>query len=107
MALELNFPKLGIVKRAEYGRQAAEGANQPELGRDDVVDETKPRFLCKVEAILCFVLHIAERVSGRDKIRVQIVAAIRRKSEVTNFVRGIEGTTHQIATSPDMPRPRH
>src|SRR6266851_5295156 len=36
-----------------------------------------------------------------------MVAAIRRESKVTDFVRGIKGATHQIAASPDMSRPWH
>src|SRR4029077_12747776 len=42
-----------------------------------------------------------------EKIRVQVLAAISRKREVTDFVRGIEGATHQIAASLDMFCPWH
>ena len=70
---------------------------------------TRPNrdLLRKLEAILGFTLHLSERISRREKVRVQVVAAVRRKGEVTDLVRGIERATHQIAASPDMSRPRH
>jgi hypothetical protein len=70
MALEAKLVKLDIVKGPELGRQAAESPNQPELGRDNVNDETEPGFLGKIEAILGFALHVAERISGREKVRI-------------------------------------
>ena len=38
-------------------------------------------------------------------VRVQVAAAVRRKSEVTDPVCSIESPTQQIAASPDMSRP--
>ena len=70
MALEVKLIKLDIVKGPELGRQAAESPDQPELGRDDVNHQTEPSFFGKIEAILGFALHVAERVSGREKIRI-------------------------------------
>jgi hypothetical protein len=51
-------------------------------------------------------LHLIERIARRKKVRVQMGVAVRRKSEVTNLVRRLKCATHQIAASPDMPRPR-
>ena len=48
-----------------------------------------------------------QRISRRQKVRVQVVAAVRRKSEVADLVRGIERPTHQVTASPDMFRPWH
>ena len=70
---------------------------------------TRPNrsLLGKLEAILGFTLHLNERISRRQKVRVQVDAAVRRKSEVADLVRGLERPTQQIAASPDMFRPWH
>ena len=67
----------------------------------------KPSLLGKLEAILGFTLHLSERISCRQKIRDQVVAAICRKSKVADLVRGIERAAHQITAGPDMFRPWH
>src|SRR6266850_3097041 len=102
MALEPKLIELLIVEAAEFRRQAAEGPDKPELRGDDVNDETEPSLLRKPEAILGFMLHVNERISRCQKVRIQVVAAISRKSEVTDLVRRIEAATHQLAASPDM-----
>ena len=107
MALELKLVEPLIVEGAELRRQATQGPDKPELRGDDVNDETEPRLLCELETILGFTLHLSKRISRRQKVRVQVVAAVRGKGEVTDFVRGIEGATHQFAAGPDMFRPRH
>ena len=107
MALEPKLIELLIVKAAELRRQAAERPDQPELRGDDIDDQTEPGLLRERQAMLGFTLHLNERISRREKVRVQLVAAIRGKGEVTDLVRGIERATHQIAAGPDMSRPRH
>src|SRR5882724_1373028 len=107
MALELKLIEPLIVEGAECRRQATERPDQPALRGDDVNDETEPSLLRKLEAILGFTLHLNERISRREKVRVQVVAAISRKGEVADFVRGIESATHQIAASLDMSCPWH
>ena len=107
MALEPKLVEPLIVERTECRRQATEGPDERQLRGDDVNDETEPRLLRKLQAILGFTLHVSERIAGDEKVRVQVVAAIRRKGEVADFVRGIEGATHQIAVDPDMSRPLH
>ena len=107
MALDPKLIKLLIVKGAEIRRQAAERPDEPELRGDGVNDETEPHLLRKLEAMLGFALHLVERIARREKVRVQVVAAIRRKSEIADLVCGLERATHQIAASPDMSRPWH
>ena len=70
---------------------------------------TRPNraFSRKRETMLGFALRLSERISRREKVRDQVVAAVGRKSEVADPVRGIERATHQIAARPDMSRPRH
>ena len=40
---------------------------------------SEPRLLRKLEATLGFALHLSERIARREKIRVQVVAAVRRQ----------------------------
>jgi hypothetical protein len=106
MALEQELIEPLIVKGAEFRRQTTEGPDKPELRGDEVNDETKPRFLSKLEAILGFTLHLSKRISRREKVRVQDGAAVRRKSEIADLVRSLKRPTQQITASPDMFRPR-
>src|ERR1700688_2340374 len=99
--------KLPIVKGAEFRCQAAEGPDKPELQRYGVDSEAKPRLLRKLEAVLCFTLRVDERISRREKVRVQVLAGDRRIGEVARLVCGIESLTQQIAAGLDMSRPWH
>src|SRR5260370_19377098 len=107
MALEPKIIKLFIVKGAEFRRRTTEGPDKPELRGDDVNDETKPSLLRKLKAILGFTLHFRERISRRQKVGVHVVAAVRRKTEVADLVRGLEGPTHHVTASLHMFRPWH
>ena len=82
MLLEQELIELLIVKGAEFRGQATEGTDKPELRGDEVNDQTKPSLLRKLEAILGFMLHLGERISRGEKVRVQVFASVRRKSEV-------------------------
>src|SRR5882757_10433544 len=97
--------ELRIVEGRELRRQAPESPNEPELSDDDVDNETKTRLPREFEAVLGFSLHVAKRISRREKIRVQVVAAISRKGEVADFVCRVEGATHQNSSGLDVPRP--
>src|SRR6266850_6617974 len=89
--------KLLIVKATEIRRRAAECPNEPELRGDGVNGKTEPHLLRKRETKLGFALHLIERITRREKVRDQVGAAVRRKSEVTDLVRRFERATHQIA----------
>src|SRR4030081_364887 len=86
-------------------RGAAERLNEPKLRSDEVNGKTEPHPLRKREATLGLGLHLIERIARREKVRVHVVAAVRRKNEVTGLVRGLKRAAHHIAASPDMPRP--
>src|SRR6516165_311271 len=105
MTFEFQLIKLSIVKGAEFWRQATKGPDKPELRSDDVNDQTKPSLLSKLEAILGFTLHLHERISRRQKVRVQVGAAVRRKSEIADLVRDLESPAYQVTASPNMFRP--
>src|SRR5437867_2580018 len=107
MAFEAAFIELLIVKRSECRCQTTKHPDQSELRSNDVNDETEPRLLCKVETVFGFTLRLNQRISRREKIRVQIIAAVCGKREVSGLVRDIERATYQITTRPNMPRPWH
>ena len=107
MALDAELVKLLVVEAAECGRQAAQGADQPKLPGESVDHEAKPAFLGKLEAFLGFALHVDERVTRREKVGDQVVAAQGREREVADGVRDIERATDQIAAGADMLGPRH
>ena len=90
MLLEKELFELLIVKGAEFWGQATKGTGKPELRGDRVNDQTKPRLLRKLEAILGLTLDLRERISCGEKVPVQVVAAVRRKSEVADLVRSLE-----------------
>ena len=55
--------------------------------------------------MLGFAFRLGERIARREKVRVQLVAAVGGVSEVADLVRRLERAAHQIAASPDMSRP--
>src|SRR6202162_3842546 len=107
MALYPTLIKLLIVEAAEGRRQTAQRPDQPKLGGDGVNDKPEPRLLREREAMLGFAFHLGKRIARREKVRVQLVAAVGGVSEVADLVCRLERAAHQIAASPDMSRPRH
>ena len=53
----------------------------------EVYDELEPHLLRKRAAMLGFAVHLTERVARREHVAVQVVAAVHRKSKVTDLVR--------------------
>ena len=51
-------------------------------------------------------MRLIKRIARREKVRVQVAATVRRKSEVADLVRGLERAAHQISAGPDVLRPR-
>src|SRR5260370_37822001 len=52
-------------------------------------------------------LPLRARSARREQVRGQVHAAVRRKCEIADLVRGLERPTQQIAGSLDMFRPGH
>ncbi len=104
--LHSKFIELLIVKATEFRCQAAERSNEPQLRGKGISEKTEPHLLRKGETVLSFDLHPIECIAGRKKVRVQVGAAVSCKSEVADLVCCLEGATHQVAASPNMPRPR-
>ena len=94
-----------MVKGAEYWSQPTERAYEGKLHANEINHEAEAYLLRKREAFLGFTLHLNQRVSRRQKIRVQVVTAVRRETEIAGLVRGLERPAHQVPTGPDMFRP--
>ena len=107
MAFEAAFIELLTVERSECRCQATKRPDQLELRGDDLDDEAEPRLLRKLEAPFGLTLRACQRISSCEKIRVQIVAAVRGKREVAGLVRDIERAAHQVTAGAHVPRPWH
>src|SRR4029077_13985756 len=107
VAFEATLIELLIVEAPKCRGQTTKGTDQSGLRGNDVDDEAESRIQCKVETLLGFTLRLSQRISRREKVRVQVIAAVRGKREVTGLARGIEGATYQVTARPDVPRPRH
>src|ERR1700761_9537158 len=105
MALELELIELIIVEAAKFWFQAPKGTNQPELCTDDVNDQTKSGILSELEADLSFTFPLYERFPRREKLGVELIAAVRGKGEIADLVRGLERAAYQISARQDMLRP--
>ncbi len=107
MALKSTLIEWLIVKAAKFRSQATKGSDKCKLRCDVVNHSAEANLLYEPETTLRFTLDLYQRISGSDKVRDQVVEAIGRKGKITDFVRGIEGATYQIATGLDMSRPWH
>jgi hypothetical protein len=84
--LDPKLLKLPIIKGSKCRRQSAKSSDQLKLSGSDVGDELEARLLRKREYSLGFTLHINKRLSGREKVRRQMVAA-GRVDEVAHLIR--------------------
>jgi hypothetical protein len=63
--------------------------------------------VCEREALLGFAFGFGKRIARREKVGVQLVAAVGGVSEIADLVCCLEGAAHHIAARPDMSRPGH
>ena len=77
------------------------------LRADDVNDIAESSLSGKFKAILGYTLCLNQRISGRKKIRVEVVEAVRCNGEVAHSNRGIKRSPRQLTASPEMFRPWH
>src|SRR5882672_5077555 len=105
--LDPGLVELFVVERAERWRQAAQRPDQSELGGDGVDDEPEPHLLREREALLGLAFRLGKRIARREKVGIQLVAAVGGVSEIADLVRRFECAAHDIAASPDMSRPGH
>jgi hypothetical protein len=105
--LEPTLVELLVVKRTKFWLQPTQRSYEPQLGTNDVNDQTEPGPLHKFEPILGFALYFRERVPAGEHMCVQIVAAIASKGKISVLACSLEGAAHQIAAGRDMFCPRH
>jgi len=105
--LDANLVELLVVEGAECRRQAAQRPNEAELSGDGVNDEPEPHLLRERQALLGFAFGLGKRIARREKVRVQLVAAVGGVGEVAHLVCRLERAAHQVAAGPDMPGPGH
>src|SRR6202022_3908620 len=97
--------ELRIVEGVERRCQTPESKDQPQLGGDDVNDETKPYLAGECKSGPGFPRDVGQWLARSEQVGDQIVAAISRKGEVTDLDGRVEGAPHQWASGTDVPRP--
>src|ERR1700721_2954699 len=107
MSLELTLVEVILVERTETRGQTAKRPDKRELRCDLVSDPEEPRLLCKLKAAFGLTLHVRQRIPRGEKICVEKVVTICRKSMVADPVRGVESAPNERATGVDVSRPRH
>src|SRR3984957_2756669 len=85
--LEATFVELCVTEGGKGRRQPSEHADKPELPGHAVADETERHLPYEFESILGLLLGLTERISGGEKIRDQVDAAICYMRQVTGFLR--------------------
>src|SRR5262249_55641308 len=105
MTLEPKLIKVFIIELAEFHCQPSKCPDKPKLGGDAIYDENEPDVSRELETTLGFTLHLGQRISGRQEICVQGVAAVGGVSEITDPVRGVETATMKLSRWLDVSRP--
>src|SRR5258708_39268177 len=105
MLLEAALVELRIVEGPEVRCQPTERPDQPVLRGNDVADQTEPHLPHEFERVLDLVLDVSERISGGEKIGIQIVAAIGRISKVPGALRRVESAPQENAAARQVLRP--
>src|SRR5260221_52286 len=59
------------------------------------------------EAVLAFCLRFRERIADRQKIRDQLIPAVRSKGQVADAVRRVERAPYELTAAADVAHPRH
>src|SRR5262245_12694946 len=105
MTLAPKLVEAFVIEHTEFRRQATQCPDESELRGDAIDDETEPDVRRELETRLRFTLHLGQRVSRREKICVQGVAAVCSIREITDPVRGVETSTLELSRCLDVSRP--
>jgi hypothetical protein len=105
MLLEAALVKLRIIEGVEVRCESTERPNQSVLRGNDVADETKLHLPHEFERVLDLVLDVSERISGGEKIGIQIAAAIGGISIVPGAPRRVESSPQENAAARQVLRP--
>src|SRR5258708_19180888 len=105
MLLEAALVELRIIKRVEVRCQSTERPDESVLRGNEVADETEPHLSHEFERVLDLVLDFTERISGGEKIGIQVGAAIRCISKISGVLRRVEGASQEHAAARQVLRP--
>src|ERR1700674_5533219 len=103
--LEAALVELRAIEGCKDRPQSTEHTDQPELPDHAVADESERHLPYEFESILGLPLGLTERISGREKIRDQVDAAIGYIRKITGLLRRLEGPTQQAAAYRQVLRP--
>src|SRR5258708_31858350 len=106
-ALDPSLIELLIVEAAENRRQAAQRPHQPELAGVAVNNKPETHLLREGEGLLGFAFRLGKRIARREKVCVQLGAAVGGENEIAVLESRLERAAQRIAAGPDMSRPGH
>src|ERR1700730_4691785 len=103
--LKAALVELGAIEGSKDRPLSAEHTDEPELPGHAVVDESERHLPYEFESILGLPVGLTERISGRQKIRDQVDAAIGYIRKITGFLRRLESLPQQAAAHRQVLRP--
>src|SRR6202790_5652965 len=103
--LEAALVELRAIEGCKGRPQATEHADEPELPRHTVADESERHLPYEFESILGLPLDFTERISAGEKIGDQVEAAISYIGKITRHPRRRERPAQQVATHRQVLRP--
>jgi len=105
MTLDLKLVEAFVIEHTEFRCQAAKCPYEPELRADAIYNETKPDVCRELKTGLGFALHLSQRVSRGEQVRVQGVAAVCGIRKIADSVGGGEAATVEFSRFLDVFRP--
>src|SRR6266446_10497539 len=103
--LEAALVELRAIEGCKGRPQSTEHADEPELPRHTVADESKRHLPYEFESILGLALGFTERISGGEKIGDQVDAAIGYIRKITGHLRRRESPPQQVTAHRQVLRP--
>src|ERR1700738_106425 len=103
--LETSLVELRAIEGCKDRPQSTEHTDQPELPDHAVADESERHLPYEFESILGLPLGLTERISGREKIRDQVDAAISYIRKITGLLRRLESPPQKAAAYRQVLRP--
>src|SRR6202140_470126 len=105
MLLEAALVELRIIEGVEVRCKSTERPDESVLRGNEVADETEPHLPHEFECFLDLVRDFTERISGGEKIGIQVGAAIRCISKVSGVLRRVESAPQENPTGRQVLRP--
>src|SRR6202045_3247552 len=103
--LEAALVELRAIEGCKNRPQSTEHTDQPELPGHAVADESERHLPYEFESFLGLQLDLTKRISGRERIRDQVDAAIGYIREITGLLRRLESPPQKAAAYRQVLRP--